>query len=232
MTTDYWLSFLTGLAGSLHCVGMCGAIVVAYSAQHMKGNGEPRHRLLPHLTYNAGRVLSITILGALFGLFGGGIGNLRGVGEWFSLGAGILLVALGLALLRIVPWFEPFAELKLAEETRNVLFRSYRAMFRNLVVSPRLESKFTIGFLTPLLPCGLLYSMFVKAASGGDALSGAAIMFFFGLGIVPSLVLTGLLSSMLSERVRRWGDRIAAATILVMGVMLIARGLMGSGHLH
>jgi sulfite exporter TauE/SafE len=210
---------------------MCGPIVLAYTSQYIKGNGNLNRPVLPHLLYNGGRILSITSLGALFGLLGAGIGTVRGVGEWFSIAAGFLLVALGLSLLRVLPFFSLAIEGAIARNANTTLARLYRSLFASLVASRRLESKFFIGFLTPLLPCGLLYSMFVRAASGGSALSGATIMLSFGLGTLPSLMLTGLLSSLASENLRRWGDRVAAATILLMGVMLLLRGFAG-GETH
>lgn len=232
MAADLWLSFLTGLAGSLHCVGMCGPIVLAYAAQHLKGNGRSGGAFSSHLAYNFGRVLSYTIVGGIVGFVGGGLHALQGVGVWFSSIAGMIMILFGIGLLRIVPWLHMFSEPPLGQEARNVLFRLYRASFGALVTSPGLESKFSIGLLTPLLPCGLLYSMVVKAASTGSFLSGASTMFFFGLGIVPTLLLTGLVSSYVSQRVRVWGDKIAALTVLLMGVMLIARAMAGGDHTH
>ncbi|HWP83375.1 MAG TPA: sulfite exporter TauE/SafE family protein [Bacteroidota bacterium] len=234
---DYWLSFVTGLAGSLHCVGMCGSIVLAYSAQRAKGNGKPKSNLLldnllPHLTYNSGRILSYAVVGGLFGTVGAGLHMLQGVGVWFSFASGMVMIILGIGLLRIVPWFQMLSELRFGQETRNLLFKVYRASFGALVASPGLESKFSIGFLTPLLPCGLLYSMFVKAASTGSLLGGAGTMFFFGLGIVPALVVTGMASSYFSQHLRAWGDKVAALAVLLMGLMLVARAMGSGNHLH
>jgi sulfite exporter TauE/SafE len=191
-----------------------------------------RWKLLSHLAYNGGRVLSYTIMGGIFGAVGGGLNALKGAGTWFSLAAGAIMILLGIALLRVVPWFQILSELRFGQETRNLLFRAYRASFGALIATPGLESKFSIGFLTPLLPCGLLYSMFVKAASTGTLLAGAGAMLFFGLGIVPALVVMGMASSYFSQRLRMWGDKVAAATVLLMGVMLVVRGVTGGGHVH
>jgi sulfite exporter TauE/SafE len=232
MSTDYGLAFLTGLVGSMHCVGMCGAIVLAYSTQGIKGNGRPPHRLLSHFSYNAGRVLSYALAGAVLGFLGHGLAAIQGVGYWFSLISGILLIILGLLLTRVVPGFAFLTELSLTQKTSNLFFKMYRASFGVLVTSPGLEAKFYIGFLTPLLPCGLLYSMFVKAASTGSGIAGAMTMLSFGLGIVPALVIVGMASSFFTERLRVWGDKIAAAAVILMGVMLVLRALAAEGHVH
>lgn len=225
------LAFLTGFFSSVHCVGMCGAIVLAYSA-HIP----PQERTVftgstYHFSYNAGRVLSYVLLGGVAGAFGGGIVALKGAGSWFSLASGILMILAGLFLLRLMP------SSVLEGSGAGVLLKFYRLTFGALVAVPKIESKFYLGLLTPLLPCGLLYAMALKAASTGSAMQGAATMGMFGLGIVPSLVATGLAGSWLSARVRVHGERIAAVLIVVMGIVLVLRGLGiplpgGMGHQH
>jgi sulfite exporter TauE/SafE len=49
-------------------------------------------------------------------------------------------------------------------------------------------------------------------------------MVFFGLGTVPALFLTGLSASLLSMRTRFLGERVAAASIIAMGLILIIKG--------
>jgi sulfite exporter TauE/SafE len=86
-------------------------------------------------------------------------------------------------------------------------------------------SKFSLGFLTPFLPCGILYAMLAKAATAGSAVSGALTMGVFGLGMAPSLMMLGGVSSFFSARMRKRAEIIAAATIIFMGIILLLRGL-------
>ncbi len=202
---------------------MCGAIVLAYSTQGISREAPVGSAIVAHLTYNSGRVLSYTIFGAIFGSMGGGISSLHRFGFWFSLAAGALLVLSGMLLLRIFPRVSFPSELNFGAETKNLLFRIYRATFAALIARHKLEPKFYIGLLTPLLPCGLLYSMFLKAASTASPVDGALTMFLFGLGIVPALVITGLVSQFFGNRLRAWGDKLAAVTIILMGVVVLAR---------
>jgi sulfite exporter TauE/SafE len=125
----------------------------------------------------------------------------------------------------------------LENRTRNLFFRIYRAVYGSLIAQKGLESKFYIGLLTPLLPCGLLYSMFLKAASTASVLQGALVMASFGAGIVPALVVAGFASSYFGNKLRYWGDKIAAVTIILMGLALLWRAfnvpMMGmGGHVH
>jgi sulfite exporter TauE/SafE len=234
---DYWLSFLTGFFGSMHCVGMCGPIVLGYSTQGLQQPSALLSSLPSHLTYNGGRVLSYTLVGGFLGAVGGGIAALHGVAFWFSLVSGALLIVFGISILNVVPWLRLPAELSFESPSRSILFRAYRATFGSLITRKSLESKLYIGLLTALLPCGLLYSMFLKAASSGGAITGALTMFWFGLGIVPALVVTGLASSIFGMKMRKWGNAVAAVIVVVMGMMLILRAfgvpLFGSGmHQH
>jgi len=245
---DYWLSFLAGLFGSMHCVGMCGVIVLGYSTQGFSPSGlapvgasqrpSAAAAFASHLTYNAGRVLSYALVGGILGGLGAGLATLQGIAFWFSLISGAALTLLGISLLRIIPGFAVSAQLAMESQTRNFIFRAYRAVYGSLIAQKGLESKFYIGLLTPLLPCGLLYSMFLKAASSASILNGALIMACFGVGIVPALVVTGFASSYFGNKLRFWGDKIAAITILLMGFVLLARAFgvpvpwMMEGHAH
>jgi len=141
-------------------------------------------------------------------------------------------------MMRIFPWMGFPREIQLSREKKSFLVNIYMNTYGALLASPTIESKFYIGFLTPLLPCGLLYSAFIIAAASGSALQGAATMALFGIGIVPALVIVGFVSTFFRLRLRTWGDKLAATTIVLMGIMMLMRGLglplpwmmIGGGH--
>jgi len=225
---DLSLSFLAGLLGSMHCVGMCGAIVLAYSTQLFAGREQGRAAgmgsaavtgIPAHLLYNSGRILSYTLIGALAGFLGGAIGSIREVGAWVSIIGGVAMVVAGLLMLDLLP------RLNVWSPGEHTWLRKFHLKSITDLLSLRtLESKFYIGLLTPFLPCGLLYSMFIKAGSSGSAVDGALIMLVFGLGIVPSLLITGVVSAYIGIKLRFYANRLAAVTIILMGVFMIMRG--------
>ena len=200
-------------------------------------NGIP---LLKHLSYNFGRVLSYVFVGALLGAIGGGFSGLQSAGEWFSTAAGVLLLLSGIWMMRIFPWMGFKREISFPSGKESFLRNLYTKTYGALLASPAVESKFYIGLLTPLLPCGLLYSMFVMVAASGNAVNGAVTMALFGIGIVPSLVIVGFVSTFFRFRLRVWGDKLAAVMIVVMGIIMVMRGLgipmpwmmMAAGHHH
>ena len=84
----YLSALALGLAGSGHCLGMCGGIAAALNL-----GGQ---RSLPvTIAYHSGRVLSYTLLGGLLGIIAGSIDLVAWTIALRYL-AGLLLIAMGL----------------------------------------------------------------------------------------------------------------------------------------
>ena len=148
---------------------------------HIGGIAGKWNPLFKHLAYNFGRVLSYAFVGVFLGAVGGGFSGLKSIGALFSTTAGLLLIASGIWMMRIFPGMGFTRELPLAADAKSFLVNLYSKTYGALLSSPTIESKFYIGFLTPLLPCGLLYSAFIMAAASGSAVNGAMTMALFGL---------------------------------------------------
>ncbi|MFQ5706336.1 MAG: sulfite exporter TauE/SafE family protein [bacterium] len=219
---EYFLYFLTGLLGSAHCVGMCGPIVLAY-AVNLKGSAPTAPRfafqLLYHLSYNLGRVLMWTFLGMVFALAGAVIDSMSRFEHGFAVAGGVLMLLFGLWKWMRLPVFE------FSKESRSRVFSYYQKAFRFLIAEPGVNGKLALGLLNGLLPCGFSYAILVRAAVSGSPIIGGFTMLSFGLGTVPALFLTGLFSTHLSVRLRAWGERVAAILVVLLGGLLILRGL-------
>ena len=61
-----------------------------------------------------------------------------------------------------------------------------------------------------------MYSTLLWAASQGDALHSAALMFAFGLGTLPVLLATGLAAERLVGLLRRRGVRVAGGLLVIL----------------
>jgi sulfite exporter TauE/SafE len=98
------------------------------------------------------------------------------------------------------------------------------------------RSQFRLGLVLGFLPCGLVYAALLKAVETGTALAGALTMLAFGLGTAGALLTMGLASSMVGLRLGRWSSILSAASIALMGAILLWRGLSGApapmGHVH
>lgn len=189
--------FAVGLAGSFHCVGMCGPIVLSYSV------GLRGPRPAAHAAYNAGRILTYILLGAIAGAAGHGIamlGQLAGLAAGARIFAGMAMIAAGLLMIGLAP------ASSLVQIRRPGIMQS----IGKLILGPTAGSKFTLGLMLGFLPCGLIYAALLKSLESGSPISGAFTMLAFGLGTSAALFPTGLLSSVAGTRLGRWSNRIAA----------------------
>ena len=212
--SGYLALFLVGLLGGTHCVGMCGGIVGALSL------GAPA-RWSMHLAYNAGRILSYGVAGALAGALGAASLALDGpapVRLTLYLLANLMLVALGLYLLGVT------RALAFTERAGQHLWRHIQPLTRRFVPAKTVAQAFPLGVLWGWLPCGLVYSALATALTAGSAERGALLMLSFGLGTLPNLLLAGILLARLNEFVRRPAVRIVSG-LLVLGFGLY--GLLG-----
>lgn len=226
--------FVLGLVSSLHCVQMCGPIVLAYSVALDSSRSPAIPSLFQnHLAYHSGRILTYSALGALAGLMGamlGLVGRLAGFSHILALIAGVLMILVGLSLFGLIP----------ANIVQSKFFRVPSSVFRRigkLLYAPGLKNRFALGLALGFLPCGLIYAALLKAMSAGSALGGAMAMLAFGLGTSGALLVLGLFSSAIRIRLNRWGTQFAAVGVTLMGILLVWRGtmtqmLMMGAHMH
>ncbi len=208
--------FLVGLLGGTHCVGMCGGIVGALSM------GAPG-RWSMHLAYNAGRIASYVLAGALAGSLGAASLSLEGqlpARLLLYLLANLMLVALGLYLLGVT------SALAFTERLGQLLWARLQPLTRRFLPARSVAQAFSLGLLWGWLPCGLVYSALASALSAGSAGRGAALMLAFGLGTLPNLLLAGVVLARLNAFVRR------ALVRKLSGGLVLAFGIYGLGQLY
>jgi sulfite exporter TauE/SafE len=224
---ELWLVFTLGLVSSLHCVQMCGPIVLSYSVAlspaQSPSDGIARTLLLGHVAYNVGRILTYAALGAVAGLAGqtvGLVGRLAGVSSALTIVGGVLMLIAGLVMFGVFP---------AAQVLGGRFFRIASGFLRplsSLISSPSVGRRFLLGLALGLLPCGLIYAALLRALATGSALWGAATMAAFGAGTAGALLALGIFSSVLRKGLNRWGTQLAAAGVMAMGALLIVRGTM------
>lgn len=206
-------SLMLGLAGSLHCVGMCGPIALA-----MAPDARARRAMaLQALTYNAGRVLTYALLGGLFGLFGKGLA-VAGMQQILSVVAGFLMLGMAVFVFNFEDRF-----LKI-----NVFYRFANAVklrLGRLLRSGATGSSFGIGLLNGFLPCGMVYAAIAGAVTTASAGEGALFMVMFGVGTVPLMLGVSLAGTTLKQRTRRQLRQVRPALLVLAGAVLIYRGL-------
>jgi len=207
---------ILGLAGSLHCAGMCGPIAAALP----RGTGGGSALVMTRLTYNVGRILTYTALGVVIGL-GGSVISLAGYGRALSILSGALMVVLALAQI-IWHWNVPVPQ-GIMRRTAPI-----RRWLSTLMQSHSAGAMLGIGLLNGLLPCGMVTAALVGAAGMGSVLESGLFMAAFGLGTTPMMAALALAAPVMSGR---WKStlRVAAPVVaLAMGVLITLRG-MGLG---
>lgn len=207
----YWTALSLGFLGSLHCLGMCAPLMLAFPMTRQ----QKWQFVSDGIQYNIGRVLAYGLLGLLFGTLGKGL-FIAGMQQEFTLFLGILL------LLTVL--FKINVEYHLL---RIPLFQKYTALIRkqinHLLKHP--NSHFLLGFVNGFLPCGLVYLALAGAVTTATAWSGSLFMILFGLGTVPLMLSTFLLGRKLQLRFRKVLLHIGNFAMLVLAIGLLYRGL-------
>ena len=223
--------FIVGLTGSLHCLGMCGPLVIAWSLRYRAasctGSGDAGFSLfsgafLHHLAFHARRITTYGLLGAIVaGIFGSFEVHKFSMQyrACFAVAFGLALICMGLIVFRALPL--PAFVTRLFSSQAPVLGNKLARLTNSM--SP--VSKLGLGLLVGLLPCGLTWAMLVAAASTLNPFRGLLTMVSFGLGTIPALLAAGMSVSLVSARTRLFGERAAAVFIIIMGALLAVRGL-------
>jgi sulfite exporter TauE/SafE len=180
-------AFIMGLLGSVHCIGMCGGIVCAFTNACSTKKTTNKDLFYFQLTYSMGRLLTYALLGAMIGLFG--MMTIQHFGSHYGLFlrylTSILMILVGFYL---AGWTRVISSL---ESIGQYLWKPMSKLTSYLLPIKHLYSAFALGSLWGLLPCGLVYSaLFYSLTTGSPALA-ASTMFCFGLGTLPALLLVG-----------------------------------------
>lgn len=208
-------AFSMGLLGSTHCVAMCGGVVSVLSSATPQC---PRSSAkAPYwLSYNAGRIASYTLLGAL-------VGALGSVSRMFL---PLDVVRFGLRSLAVVTMLAVGMHLaglpslvKVFESAGAPLWRRLAPLAQRFVPLRSPLHALALGGLWAFMPCGLLYGALAFAASSESPTTGAAMMLAFALGTLPvMLTMSALANRVASAFARGWVRRTAGVTVLAFGV--------------
>lgn len=221
-----WLvPFLGGLAGSLHCVGMCGGFPLALAGGGQVGNG--RRQVL----YNLGRLNTLVFIGAVSGGLGQALvaaAPFVAVERTLAVFAGVVMVVIGAEVLGVLPQVSARA----AAFTRATVGRLLGGVIRSRSAAAPLA----LGVFNAFLPCQMIYAFAASAASTRSATDGMLVMLAFGLGTVPAMLALGVTRALAAPRVRARLSLLAGVFVVIFGVVTILRGLdllpHGAHHEH
>jgi sulfite exporter TauE/SafE len=220
--TEFGLAFMAGLAGSGHCLGMCGGIVAALAVAGSNASAAQRFRL--NLAYHIGRIMTYTLLGllagaasqlALFTLLKPHLYRLFAAADimviMFGLATACGLRGLSLALLDGSGWG----------------FMSRMLRRASLQAAP--AAFLGAGLVMGLIPCGMVYGVLITAATRGSWLQGGGQMLAFGLGTIPALMAYGQVATALSATAGSLLLRLMGVAVALLGAIGLMKILMQMG---
>lgn len=210
-------ALLAGLAGGLHCASMCAAYQNAVARPGAVQPLRPRRELAGRLALlHAGRLSSYAALGGLAGWGGQALLGL----DTLALQRAVAVVANGALLLLALALASGRPLASFMERPGLLIYRGLQPGAARIAARVGRGGPWVIGLMWGLLPCGLIYAVLPVAMFAGSALDGALVMFAFGLGTLPNVMLAGALLSRFVARARSAIARHAVAA-LIAGMALV-----------
>lgn len=202
-------ALLLGLASSLHCVGMCGPLIMTVPVQHLPEG----KKTVGILLYQLGRISTYVFLGIIAGLLGWRI-YASGFQQLFSIILGTLLL-----------WMLSGSFFLNKLHGNNWLNKRVTQFMFWAIKQQTPIGMFLMGSANGLLPCGMVYIALTGAMASGTIVGAALFMFSFGIGTLPALLGLAFWGIKLSWQTRQRLQKAVPYVIAVTGILLIIRGL-------
>ncbi len=204
----FFSAFSMGLLGNLHCLGMCGPIVVV-----LHGN----RPLSSRLSYQAGRISMYSAIGLLIGLSGGAF-RLATSQEIISIIAGSLMLfmlAIPSKTMAALPIIGALGKVFMKLQQKTSIFWKERS----------LKGDFALGAINGILPCGFLYAAFLGSLNAEYPIGSALWMTLFGIGTIPSMLFAGSMASIKHEGWNKLFKKLLPIGTACIAILFILRGL-------
>ncbi|MEC5157368.1 sulfite exporter TauE/SafE family protein [Chryseobacterium sp. MP_3.2] len=202
-----------GFASGFHCVGMCGPIALSLGLTKKQAT----NYYLQNLTYQFGRIVTYSFLGAVLGIVGQGFA-MAGFQQYLTIGVGILLIVMALFSFGGKDFTSkiPFLSKFLLKVKMNLGRLLQKADYR---------SRFSTGILNGFLPCGMVYMALTASLASGGIWQSATFMALFGLGTLPFMFAIVLLGNLMTSAFRIKILKFVPVMMILLGGLFILRGL-------
>lgn len=208
------LSALTlGFASGFHCIGMCGPIALSMGFSRQQSS----NFYIQNLSYQLGRILTYSFLGALLGIIGEGF-HMAGFQRYLSIIVGVMLLVMALY---------SFGGKDFASKVPflSKLLLKVKIRLGKILQKSDYQSRFLTGVLNGFLPCGMVYMALTASLVSGGIWQGAAYMSFFGLGTFPFMFSVVLLGNFITANMRTKILQVIPIIMMILGGLFILRGL-------
>ena len=222
-TMSYGLVFIIGLVASVSsCIAVTGGLLVAIAAKYNEATDKlsPAQRLKPHVYFNAGRILSYTLLGGAIGALGSALTLSPQVDGLLTIVASVVMILLGLQMLRLLP---------AVTRLLPTMPKAFGHFIHDLAERDANGGAFLLGAATFFLPCGFTQALQLYVLAKASFAVGALTMLAFSLGTLPALASLSAMSSFATGTFQRHFLKFAGAAVIVLGIANIQFGLVLSG---
>lgn len=204
--------FIIGLAGSFHCIGMCGPI-----AMSLPSHSDSRWTFLRgRIIYNSGRIISYSVIGAVFGFFGSRI-FLFGAQRSLSIVIGVLILISVIINISGKRYSVNYNFL-------SSIYTGFKNLFGKYYKKKSSVALLMIGIMNGFLPCGFVYIALSGALLTGEVSSGVIYMILFGLGTIPLMLGISFFGNP-DLKLRYHIKKIIPSLTILLAMLFIARGL-------
>jgi uncharacterized protein len=204
----FFAAFILGLAGSVHCLGMCGPLVLAMPF------GQGKARGLRMIVYHFSRSVMYALMGLIIGLLGMGF-HLAGWQSPISIAAGLMVIMIGIWQLAGRGGFKVNITSRFVSDMRRKYIQKSGGMGKNAL----------LGFINGLLPCGLVYTALAASIAAGGITESALFMFVFGISTIPALFALGWLPMLFPGFAGRRLTRAIPLITIFIGLLFVLRGM-------
>jgi hypothetical protein len=202
----FYTAILMGLAGSLHCAGMCSPLAMAVTRN--------KPFVLSNILYNSGRVFIYASLGALAGGLGSSI-HLSSYQQIISIMLGSIFILAGFSFQNMrIPLFDKAI----------VSFTSKLKTAFGIVIHQKSgATTLMLGMINGMLPCGLTYLALSACLILPSARDGFLFMLFFGLGTWPVMIGAIKLLGLAQSKANISLPRLSKIALVFIGFTLLVR---------
>lgn len=230
--------FVTGLTGGLTCLAVQGGLLATAVAKqvpvtvtrrvHKKGENRATHQEItqtsirlpanawPVAYFLIAKLVAYTLLGLLLGAVGAAIRITPTIQAITLTIAALFMLATALNMLNVHPIF------------RYAVIQPPRFLTRLIKDQSRSQDVFApvlLGAMTVFIPCGVTQAMEVQAINSNFPIYGAATMFVFTLGTMPTFFALGFTPTLLKAKARSVFALIAAFLVLGIGLYTLDNAL-------
>jgi uncharacterized protein len=220
---SYGLVVVIGLVASVSsCIAVTGGLLVAAAAKYNEAtaNLTPMQRMKPHIYFNAGRILSYTLLGGAIGALGSALTLSPKVNGTLTIIASAVMILLGLQMLKLLPALTRFLP---------TMPKAVGHYIHDLAERDANDGAFALGATTFFLPCGFTQALQLYVLAKASFTVGALTMLAFSLGTLPALLSLSAVSSLATGSFQKHFLRFVGAAVIILGIANIQYGLVLSG---